>query len=171
MLARSKFFLNKTTIRNFCQTNVLATNVPVENGEEVDEFAQFESLVMDVIAESKDQQPEQTFAKMLRNSHFVKLGDFNGRTVAGTIEHRIQDDLYVDFGLKFPAVVKAPFRDNEKFLVGEKVLLRLFDPELSERFLGSKKDLTLLEADAQLIRLQSNVTQSLKKQPETKAQE
>lgn len=36
---------------------------------------------------------------------------------------------------------------------GATVLLRLHDPELSERFLGSEHDLTLLEADATLVRL------------------
>lgn len=35
--------------------------------------------------------------------------------------------------------------------MGSSVLLRLHDPELSERFLGSTRDLTLLEADATLI--------------------
>lgn len=39
------------------------------------------------------------------------------------------------------------------YVVGSKVLVRLFDTELSEKFLGSKHDLTLLEADARIISL------------------
>lgn len=40
-----------------------------------------------------------------------------------------------------------------KYLVGAEVDLKLYDTELSERFLGSRYDLTLLEADADLIGL------------------
>ncbi len=36
--------------------------------------------------------------------------------------------------------------------MGNQVVIRLWDWELSERFLGSKCDLTLLEADATLVR-------------------
>lgn len=36
--------------------------------------------------------------------------------------------------------------------MGNYVVIRLWDWELSERFLGSKCDLTLLEADATLVR-------------------
>ncbi|ETN75279.1 hypothetical protein NECAME_00690 [Necator americanus] len=82
-----------------------------------------------------------------------KLGDFNGRLVTGRIVHRVQDDLYIDFGLKFNAVCKAPAVNSETYREGATVLLRLHDPELSERFLGSEHDMTLLEADATLIRL------------------
>lgn len=39
------------------------------------------------------------------------------------------------------------------YKIGTKVLLRLHDPELSELFLGSTKELTLLEADATLLGL------------------
>lgn len=45
---------------------------------------------------------------MLRNSKFVQLGDFNGRMVFGEIVNRVNDDFYIDFGLKFPAVCKRP---------------------------------------------------------------
>lgn len=71
----------------------------------------------------------------------------------GRIVHRVNDDLYVDMNLKFNAVVKAPEKERQKYTIGKNVLMRLIDPELSEKFLGSKRDLTLLEADAILIKL------------------
>ncbi|VDM36535.1 unnamed protein product [Toxocara canis] len=83
----------------------------------------------------------------------MQLGDFDGRIVVGKVVHRVAGDLYIDFGLKFNAVCKAPSVNNEKYVIGSNVLVRLHDPELSERFLGSRRDLTLLEADATLIRL------------------
>lgn len=48
------------------------------------------------------------FARLLRNSNFVKLGDFRNRQLVGRIVHKVEDDLYVDFGLKFNAVCKSP---------------------------------------------------------------
>ncbi|TKR70474.1 hypothetical protein L596_022501 [Steinernema carpocapsae] len=94
-----------------------------------------------------------TFARLFRQSKFVQLGDFEGRAVIGRIVHRVADDCYVDCGLKFPAVCKTPAENAENFVIGANVLMRLHTPELSERFLGSKRDLTLLEADATLLRL------------------
>ncbi|GMT32350.1 hypothetical protein PFISCL1PPCAC_23647 [Pristionchus fissidentatus] len=94
-----------------------------------------------------------SFATMLRRSKFMQLGDFEGRLVVGKVERRVADDLYIDLGLKFHAVCKAPVVNNEVYVRGARVLVRLHDPELSERFLGSARDLTLLEADATLMRL------------------
>ncbi|KAE9413811.1 hypothetical protein Angca_007084, partial [Angiostrongylus cantonensis] len=94
-----------------------------------------------------------TFSSILRRSKMLQLGDFNGRAVTGRIVHRVQDDVYVDFGMKFNAVCKVPAVNSEAYREGATVLLRLHDPELSEQFLGSKHDLTLLEADATLVRL------------------
>ncbi|VDO76809.1 unnamed protein product, partial [Onchocerca flexuosa] len=93
------------------------------------------------------------FAELFRHSKFVQLADFEGRIVIGEIVRRIADDLYIDMGLKFNAVCKAPVMKNESYRIGAKVLLRLHDPELSELFLGSTKELTLLEADATLLGL------------------
>ncbi|VDK84039.1 unnamed protein product, partial [Onchocerca ochengi] len=104
---------------------------------------------------SKDEikQDHKRFAELFRHSKFVQLADFEGRIVIGEIVRRIADDLYIDMGLKFNAVCKAPVMKNESYRIGAKVLLRLHDPELSELFLGSTKELTLLEADATLLGL------------------
>ncbi|KAJ1371152.1 hypothetical protein KIN20_033038 [Parelaphostrongylus tenuis] len=90
---------------------------------------------------------------MLRRSKVLQLGDFKGRLVTGRIVQRVQDDLYIDFGMKFNAVCKVPAVNSDAYREGSSVLLRLHDPELSERFLGSKHDLTLLEVNATLVRL------------------
>ncbi|KAI6173783.1 Phosphoglycerate kinase [Aphelenchoides besseyi] len=100
---------------------------------------------------SKEQQKK--FADLFRQSKFVKLGDFDNRLVVGKIIHRVNRDLYVDFGSKFNAVCKTPSKQSERYVIGAEVVLRVFDTELSERFLGSRRDLTLLEADADIVGL------------------
>ncbi|CAP26127.1 Protein CBR-MRPS-28 [Caenorhabditis briggsae] len=119
--------------------------------------ASTESIIdfVDNVTESSEAQ-NQSFSSLLRNSKFMQLGDFNGRLMVGKIVNRIQEDVYIDFGLKFNAVCKVPAVNSEPYRSGARVLIRLLDPELSERFLGSKTDLTLLEADAVLVRLLNN---------------
>ncbi|KAL3989337.1 Mitochondrial ribosomal protein MRP-S35 family protein [Acanthocheilonema viteae] len=113
--------------------------------------------------ENEIKQDRQRFAELFRRSKFVQLADFEGRVVIGEIVRRIADDLYIDMGLKFNAVCKAPIIKNESYKIGAKVLLRLHDPELSELFLGSTKELTLLEADATLLGLyRPNLDESMK---------
>ncbi|KAK6062195.1 hypothetical protein COOONC_00142 [Cooperia oncophora] len=108
----------------------------------------FDDFVDSIGRDVTDMNRGLTFSRMLRESKFIELGDFNGRLVSGKIVQRIQDDLYIDFGLKFNAVCKAPAVNPIAYREGAVVLLRLHDPELSEQFLGSEHDLTLLEADA-----------------------
>ncbi|PIO68503.1 hypothetical protein TELCIR_09715 [Teladorsagia circumcincta] len=140
----------------YCSTaGSSGTSASADSPESSDVFDDFvDSLGRDVT----DMNRGLTFSRMLRQSKFVQLGDFNGRLVTGKIVHRVQDDLYIDFGLKFNAVCKAPAVNSESVQIiayreGAAVLLRLHDPELSEQFLGSAHDLTLLEADATLMRL------------------
>jgi len=113
-----------------------------------------------------------SFARLLRYSKFVRLGDFENRLLVGKIVHRVGEDLYVDMGLKFNAVCSAPLKSTRptsvsihassspytpsefrKYTIGSQVIVRLNDPELSERFLGADKDLTILEADATILGL------------------
>lgn len=51
---------------------------------------------------------------------------------------------------------------SRKYVIGSKVLVRLYDTELSERFLGSRYDLTLLEGDGDLIGLYKERNQGSK---------
>lgn len=98
-------------------------------------------------------EEDQDFEMLLRNSNFINLGDPEGKQVIGTIFHIVDNDLYIDFGWKFHCVCTRPVKNADYFVRGSQVKLRIKSLELATRFLGSEKDLTLLEADAALLGL------------------
>uniref|UniRef100_A0A6G1SQ05 28S ribosomal protein S28, mitochondrial n=1 Tax=Aceria tosichella TaxID=561515 RepID=A0A6G1SQ05_9ACAR len=105
----------------------------------------------------------KSFATLLRNSKFITQGDFRNSTVLGQVFHTTNDDLYVDVGMKFHAVVKKPREDARLYVRGSTVRLRLIDYEIADRFIGSSKMTSLLEADAVLLGLESTPVGSRKR--------
>ncbi|CAF1072448.1 unnamed protein product [Rotaria sp. Silwood1] len=112
---------------------------------------------------SNNQSEPMTFAKMFRQSKFVQLGGLKGRLLSGRIVDVIDDDLYVDFGGKFHAVVQRPQnKQRDQYTIGAVVSIRLQSWEMAARFLGASRHISLLEADAQLVGLLRRVDRTVK---------
>jgi len=95
----------------------------------------------------------QTFASLLRNCKLTQSGDLVGKTVVGRVYHVVDEDLYIDFGHKFGCVCPRPRGQEFKYTRGTEVLLQVKSLELSQKFLGYEKDVSLLEADCILLGL------------------
>ncbi|XP_054268246.1 28S ribosomal protein S28, mitochondrial-like [Macrosteles quadrilineatus] len=151
--ARPKPSFDRPSVRHYC-TPQTTDNLTMVGDDKKGGFAKsYEKFSKqdEIIATE-----EPTFLSLLKNSKFIDLGDPEGKVVSGTIFHVVEDDLYVDFGWKFHCVVTRPAKNKEEYVRGARVRLSIKDLELSSRFLGAQKDLTLLEADAILLGLVSS---------------
>ncbi|KAL7675723.1 hypothetical protein ACOME3_001990 [Neoechinorhynchus agilis] len=112
------------------------------------------------------EQDLRTFARLFRHSKLVQLGGIKHRRLYGTVIDIVDGtDVYVDFGGKFHCTChlrvdndssednKGGKRRGLDVSIGSRVVIKLKDFEMSARFLGASKDITLLEADAHLIGL------------------
>ncbi|KAG5677890.1 hypothetical protein PVAND_007607 [Polypedilum vanderplanki] len=154
-----KSLLNSYAVnRAFCK-NIENSNVEEKSEEDkkISGFAKaFEKFSKPHIEEEISKEPDLPFATLFKNSKFVELGDPEGKIVVGKIFHVVEDDLYIDFGWKFHCVCTRPAKNGQAYVRGTRVKLRIKDLELSSRFLGSAKDLTLLEADCHILGILSS---------------
>ena len=101
---------------------------------------------------------EESFEQLLANSQFVRSVDPVGRMAEGEILAVSGEKVYVDFGSKFHAVVYMPEKKRELYVQGAKVIITIKDLEMTGHFLGAKKHISLLEAQAELVGLASSNT-------------
>ena len=95
---------------------------------------------------------EEKFEDIFRRSNFVAAGDpIQDINVRGSVLAIVDDNLYVDVGGKFHAVVTAPMQRKRVYQVGSHVVVRLKNLEMTSHFLGDSKDTSLLEAEEELL--------------------
>ena len=70
----------------------------------------------------------------------------------GEIVAVVGQNMYVDFGYKFHAVVPLPQSRVAEYCKGKRVIVTINDLEMTDHFLGDSKHISLLEADATLER-------------------
>merc|ERR1712241_245865 len=101
--------------------------------------------------ELSQSETDPTFASLLRNSTFVQMGNPVGKVVVGRVFHVVDNDLYINFGFKFPCVCRKPSKSRTNYHRGTMVRVLIKDLEMSEKFLGFDKPMTILEADCVLL--------------------
>ena len=102
---------------------------------------------------NKSTNGEENFETLFENSQFARVMNPIGKRVQGEVFAVVGENLYVDFGCKFHAVVKAPDEERESYHKGTTVVLLVKSLELTDHFLGDSKHTSLLEAEAELIGL------------------
>lgn len=105
-----------------------------------------------------------TFQKLLDDSLLMKFGRPDNKCLVGKITDICNDDLYIDFGGKFEAVLKKPEEKSNFYRKGAlvRILLRKF--EMTGAFLGDPRHITLCEADAILVGPYSSSFEQYRKQ-------
>lgn len=96
---------------------------------------------------------EESFKQLFDNSQFVKSIDPVGKIAEGEILTVTGEKIYVDFGSKFHAVVDMPKKSRECYVEGAKVIILVKNLEMTGHFLGAKRHISLLEAEAELVGL------------------
>lgn len=103
-------------------------------------------------ADSNTKKRDISFDKLLNSSRFFEKDPVGRKVVAEIIAER-EDDLYVDFGGKFHAVVQRPAKNGHLYRKGKWVDVIVEDLEVTEHFLGNNKDTSLLEAQVKMTGL------------------
>merc|ERR1712213_156502 len=80
-----------------------------------------------VAPDAGEPSQSETFASLLRNSTFVQMGNPVGKVVVGRVFHVVDNDLYIDFGFKFPCVCRKPSKSRTNYHRGTKVRVLIKD--------------------------------------------
>ena len=137
------------------RTYLRYANRPSEKGAYLKKLSKKTHSEAKVGKESNSDDKQLGFDKLLETSmFFASCGESPvGQTVIAKIIAERGDDLYVDFGGKFHAVVSRPQKNGHLYCKGKWVDVVLEDLEVTEHFLGESRDTSLLEAQVKLLGL------------------
>jgi small subunit ribosomal protein S28 len=159
-LLQSFAYIPSRSANTFIDEEYIRENPPPPQDQSTPSITQKQSSSS---SSSNNPSEPMTFAKMFRQSKFVQLGGLKGRLLSGRIVDVVDDDLYIDFGGKFHAVVQRPqTKQRDQYTIGAVVSIRLQSWEMAARFLGASRHISLLEADAQLVGLLRRVDRTAK---------
>lgn len=141
--ASSKLFslLSVGAVKNSTQTCVHTENRFILSGRQ---------SLRSIITE---QSESKSFPQLLRESNFVGIGDYVGRQCSGTVVEATDSNLFVDYGGKFLCVCKIPRKSSKSKWVGTRVEIKILAWELSAKFIGATKDITLLESEGVITKV------------------
>lgn len=105
--------------------------------------------------ENEPSHSTKAFSSLLRNSAFVGLGDISGSTCEGIVLETAGSNLFVDYGGKFLCVCQTPRDVPNKNWIGTHVDIKILTWELSAKFIGATKDVTLLESEGIITKVHS----------------
>ena len=109
--------------------------------------------LLDNKPEANGEPKNETFAEIFKRSKFVSILDPVNQKVEGVVLAVVNKNLYVDFGCKFHAVVPIPKVNEDSYRKGTRVVIRVLDLEMTNHFIGDGRDISLLEAEAELVGL------------------
>ena len=158
-LLRSRLFGTRVCCRSYLFVRK-AYSVPssLESRRSWAQLCSVTNVKEDQVQSSTSAPEEESFKQLLRNSQFVKSIDPVGKKAEGEIVAVSGEKIYVDFGSKFHAVVDMPTLERELYVVGTKVVILVKNLEMTDHFLGAKKHISLLEAEAELVGLADSNT-------------
>ena len=100
----------------------------------------------------RQENANETFRDLFQRSKFANMLDPVNQEVEGEVLAIVKDQIYVDFGCKFHAVVPKPVTTIRK---GTRVTVRILDLEMTNHFVGDHRDISLLEAEVELVDVRS----------------
>lgn len=81
-------------------------------------FTRFERMASENEKPVEEKKPaSKPFPTLLRYSPLMQIGEPDNKILIGRIFQVVEDDIYIDFGGKFPAVCKKPKRQSKYYFL------------------------------------------------------
>merc|ERR1711973_178146 len=107
----------------------------------------------DPTTEDIDPDSREYFEQLLDSSPLMQMESFKDELLIGKIKDIVNDDLYIDYGGKFFFITQRPEKQGDEYQKGTRVLMKLTQYEVTGKFHGEHRALTINESDGILLGL------------------